>query len=241
MEYTQTLSKQQSPESSVQQPTGQSSRGLLVIVTFSVLVTAVLIGLIVFFWQKSIYESEVNDLKLRINTLEKLVASTEKLELISQQTSTNLDWKKVNVQPNTKLGISFQPFDLYYPLDWSLTIINEPDYVLKLKLRKNESNITIQQVEEGRGDCYYSGDYDKAEYMANKYGEFSEINKNGTTWRVAPLIDKPTQFDVCELSTKNNKYVGFTKIGAIFMEDLSLESQSLDTLKLILDRIEVLE
>lgn len=241
MENTQSISNQQSTESTSQQQASQNNSKLFVAVVFIIFLTGIITGSIVYFWQKTTYDSAVEDLKQRIVSLEQQQNPTEETEVGLQPISTDLDWKKVNIQPNTKLGISFQPFDLYYPADWNLKIDNEPDYALVVTLKKNGSTITIRQVEEGRGDCYYTGEHDKAEGMAQQYGNYTEISKKGLTWRVAALDFKPTEYDVCELDEANKAYRGFTKVGAIFMDDQSSGSQNLGTLKMILDKIEVLE
>lgn len=241
MENTQSISNQQSTDSTSQQQANQNNSKLFVAIFVSIFLTGIITGSIVYFWQKATYEGAVKDLKQRIVSLEKQKTPTEDTEVVSQPTNTDLDWKKVNIQPNTKLAISFQPFDLYYPADWNLTIDNEPDYALVVALKKNGSTITIRQVQEGRGNCYYPGEHDKAWGMAGKYGDFIEINKKGLTWRVAALDFKPTEYNVCELDEANQIYRGFTKIGAIFMDDQSSGSQNLDTLKMILDKIDVLE
>ena len=149
---------------------------------------------------------------------------------------SDTSWKIVVIEPSKSLATPFRKFTLSYPATWTLAKEDLKSGSIIVTLRKDRATITFKQVEEGKGDCYYSDQNQKAEMMAVDYINFSELKKGKLTWRVAETAYDGSLFDVCELQA-DGRYGGFTSIGSISMKDSSYKSENLEDFKLILNKI----
>jgi len=133
MKNTQSLSDQQLNTSFVQQQANQSYSKLLIAFVFSSLLTGVITGSAVYFWQKSASEKAISSLEQKIAFLEKQ-ASTDKSV---PTTAPTTDWKTYR---NTTYKFSFD-----YPS--ILKVVSNSDSVIDLVEQNTEKkNITPSDI-----------------------------------------------------------------------------------------------
>jgi len=121
MENTQPLPSQNFTETATKRQSGIGDSRLFVIVVISVLLTAMITGSAVYFWQKSVNKKAISNLEQKISSLEKQVSIVEKTKpgpqavpssSLTPLPATNLtaSWKTCT---NLKLG-----FRIKYPADF---------------------------------------------------------------------------------------------------------------------------
>lgn len=194
MENTQPPTNSNLTETAVQQPVGSNNSKLLVIVVISVLVTAMAIGSVVYFWQKSTNEKVINDLKQEITTLRNQasrVDTTQTTPLPTSQTES-----LVPKDQSTSSKFSYNNFSLSYPDDWTLLDMSTSEvFPLKERLASLSNKaialskdglyliITIDQESEGGAGGIFIGDSDYNEFISSKdkvviEGSVFYLNKN---------------------------------------------------------------
>lgn len=179
MEKTQSLPNQQSTEHFVQQQVGQNNSKLFVAIAITILLTGLIAGSIVYFWQKTASENELNSLRQEITTLKNQVKKVENVETnpspISQPTSS----VPIN-EPATK-NFSYDNFSLNYPNDWALTDMStDENFPLKSRLNSLSEKaialnkdglyliITIDKGTDGEAGGIFVEDTDYNEFISAK-------------------------------------------------------------------------
>lgn len=151
METDQSPTNQNPVSAETQLQQANSNNNLLVPVTLSVLLTAMIVGSAVYFWQKSANKKIINNLEQKISSLEKQVPAIKSDVATPQPISSpslspkytspseideTVDWKTYE---NKNLGYKFK-----YPQDWSLQN-KQPDSAIGMS-----DDITFEVAENDR-------------------------------------------------------------------------------------------
>lgn len=144
---TQLLPNQQSTEPLTQQQANQNNSKLFVVTAISILLTGLISGLIVFFWQKSANEKTVSSLVQRISFLEEQTTETEmtKVEFLDdvQKTQITVDMNEyeteedyfkypadLTIDPNKNLIVMYDPAKFGATSSVVLTDINDNEIII---------------------------------------------------------------------------------------------------------------
>lgn len=128
MNTQQIPTDQDAMENEVPPQRGSNNSRLFLVVAMSVLLTAVLVGSTVYFWQKSAYEKAITGLEQKISSLEGQILAINRAEITPQPTSSpalsptsvtdpTADWK-------TYIDTTYS-FSLKYPPLWYVAKGNE--------------------------------------------------------------------------------------------------------------------
>jgi len=123
MENTQSLPNRQSTEPFVQQQADQNNNKLFVVITISILLTGLITGSIVYFWQRTANEQVVNGLEQELDSLKEQISTVKKVETVTQPisqpvlspiptTDLTTNWE---VYKNTRIG-----YEIKYPKDFKI-------------------------------------------------------------------------------------------------------------------------
>lgn len=121
MENTQPSSNQNPAETAAQQQINSNNSKLIVIVSLSVLLSAVVSGSVVYFWQKSANEKAINNLEQKITSLEEQISKVKHEEAITKPTSplaqspTPTSPSEVDETASWKTFSSEKGYQLKYP------------------------------------------------------------------------------------------------------------------------------
>lgn len=138
METEQPSSNQSLMETETQsQQVSSDNNKLFVVVTISVLLTAMIIGLAVYFWQKSAREKAISGLEQKISSLEKQISAMKKVETIPQPTSLPV----LSPTPTTDPIINWKTY-VDDELKYSIKYPQEFDFSEK---NQNANYITIRK------------------------------------------------------------------------------------------------
>lgn len=149
MENTQSLPNQQSTEPFVQQQTDQNNSKLFVVIAISILLTGLITGSIVYFWQKSANENELNSLRQEITTLKNQVKKVEDIDTSPSPTSQPTSSVPIN-EPTTK-NFSYNNFSLNYPNSWTLMDMSIDE---NFPLKKRLNSLTEKAVALSKAGLY---------------------------------------------------------------------------------------
>jgi type II secretory pathway pseudopilin PulG len=178
---TNELSLNQTPMSSQTQSaqTNLTNSRIIVLIIISILLTTVITGSAVYFWQKSVNEKEINSLRQEITTLKNQITKGENVETAPSPTSQPTFSVPIN-EPATK-NFSYNNFSLNYPIDWILLDMStSEDFPLKERLASLSNKaialgkdglyliITIDQESEGGAGGIFIGDSDYNEFISSK-------------------------------------------------------------------------
>lgn len=180
MEDTQSLPDQQSTEALVPQQVSQNNIKLFIIIIASILLTGIITGSIVYFWQKSANEKEISILRQEITTLKNQVSEVGNIEIcpspILQLTPS------VTINKTTTKNFSFKNFSLNYQSDWKLMDMSiDENFPLKQRLNEpllekvialNKAGlyliITINRGVEGESGGIFLDDADYNKFISTK-------------------------------------------------------------------------
>lgn len=179
MENTQPLPNQQSTEPFVQQQANQNNNKIFVVIAISILLTGLITGSIVYFWQKSANDNELNSLRQEIATLKNQDKKVENVEITPSPFSQPTSFVPAN-ESATK-NFSYNNFSLNYPNDWTLTDMStDENFPLKSRLTSlsekaialNKDSlymiITIDQGTNGEAGGIFVEDADYNEFISTK-------------------------------------------------------------------------
>lgn len=145
------------------------------------------------------------------------------------------DWKIYN---SPEIGDYVSPFQLSYPLSWTINqkLTSEEPKSLTLTLtNSNNETIKILQGMGGGGTCVYydDSDYTNFDGMGQLFSSYNQLNKP-TLWRISQYRDKnESSHVVCE-KTKD-RYIDSTRIGWI---SINIKSETtIQEVKSILENI----
>ncbi len=125
------------------------------------------------------------------------------------------DWKIYN---SPEIGDYVSPFQLRYPLSWTINqklTSEEPKSLTVTLTNSNNETIQISQGMGGGGTCVYDSDSDYATFdgMGQFFSSYTQLDKP-TLWRISQYKDKnETSHVVCEKS--KDRYIDGTRIGWI--------------------------
>ncbi len=196
-----------STQAQPQQASPANSRPLIFIV-ISVLLTAMIIGPAVYFWQKSASEKAISSLEQKITSLEKQISMINETKsnpqlsptLESSPTPTNESSANLKTYSNGKYKFSFS-----YPQNWKINdVYQDPDAPIFLSNIANGHTISIHVYRvTGFGYCYKYGEQ-KEIFVGTKVATTAdgvgpsemcdkpeEFTNRGNTFVLIPLEDKP--------------------------------------------------
>jgi len=161
----------------------------MAVVIISILLTAVLAGSIVYFWQKPANEKTISNLEQKIASLERQISTMDKTKATPQPTSLpelspapiTKPTANLKTYSNEKYGFSFS-----YPQSWVVE-------------QKDGDRISFSSIAEGHTISVMVGRVTGFGYCY-KYGERKEIVVGGKTAETADgvgpseMCDKPEEF-----------------------------------------------
>ena len=177
MKNIQSFSTQNSTQITTQQQINSNSR-LFFIIIISVFLTAITTGSVVYFWQKSINEKIVSDLRQEIAALKNQASGTEISEIAPSPT---LQQPTSPARTNElRRHFSYKNFSLDYPNDWTLLdmSINEAfpleerlDALTEKAIALSKNGlyliITIDSEREGLSEMIFFDDNEYHEFISN--------------------------------------------------------------------------
>jgi len=209
MENEQSSSNRNRMETEIQpQKISSSNNKLFVIIIASVLLTATISGLAVYFWQRSVNKKAINSLEQKITFLEDQISTMKNTNIAPQPTSspdlpllsTPESTENLKTYSNEKYGFGFT-----YPQSWSLeTKYDSDDASVALSNIADGHTIRVQVYRvTGFGYCYKYGER-KEIFVGGKVAETAdgigpsemcdkpeEFSNRGNTFVLIPLEDKP--------------------------------------------------
>lgn len=163
METEQSSSSQNIMETETKpQQIGLRNNKLFVIVTASVLLTAIVVGLTVYFWQKSANGKAINDLEQKISSLERQISSMKNADITPQPTPQPTSSTPIG-EPATKQGTSnvyansfnYNNFTITYPDDWILSDMSiNKNFPLKERLSPLYDSDSSKVIALSKNDVY---------------------------------------------------------------------------------------
>ena len=179
MENTQSLPNQQSTEYSAQQQVSQNNSRLFVVIAISILLTGIITGSVVYFWQKSANKKEISSLKQEITTLKNQVTKVE--DVVINPPPTTQPTSSAPINESATKNFSYNNFSLNYPEDWTLTDMStDENFPLKSRLNFlsekaiafNKDSlyliITIDKGTDGEAGGIFIDDTDYNEFISSK-------------------------------------------------------------------------
>ena len=189
MENTQSLSNQQSTETTIQHKVSQNSNKLFVALIASILLTGIITGSVVYSWQKSANEEKISSMEQKIASLEKTISTIDKTKVTPQPTSipelspTPITEPTANLKTysNEKYQFSFN-----YPQSWVIEQKDGDRASFSSVADDHTISVMMWRV-TGFGYCY-------------KYAERKEIVVGGKTAETADgvggteMCDQPEEY-----------------------------------------------
>jgi len=150
-----------------------------------------------------------------------------------------------SIYTQKKIVDYFNAFKLYYPKAWKLeTSSSDNPKTSQITLRKQDSIISILQGPGSMASCLYPED-PNLDGMYARHGDYKEIiKKNGIIWRIALPenydLNKPN-YIVCQKKPGEDFFTGSTSVGFFTALIPNEDSQTLNEVYEMLEKIEIIE
>lgn len=225
METNQSSANQNLAGSEAKPQQAGSNQKLYAAVVISVLLTSILTGSVVYFWQKSTNEKAISSLEQKIASLEEQISTINKTKVTPQTTSVpELSPTPITKPPTNLKTYSNEKykFSFKYPQNWEIDgSYQDPDAPISLSNIASGHTIGIHVYRvTGFGYCYKYGER-KEIVVGGKTAETAdgvggtemcdqpeEYANRGNTFVLIPLEDKPKGFPTNQIHISYDYPIG---------------------------------